>query len=86
VGRARLCRGAPVGGDGVGGGVSGLFACELIEAAAVSEGEGSRGVNGISGVDGDGGSMASGAWSEGRVRIGDCGGTCIGELCTVLMV
>jgi hypothetical protein len=46
-------------------------------------------VDGISGVDGDGGSMASGAWGEGRVRIGDCGGTrgtCIGELCTVLMV
>jgi hypothetical protein len=80
--------GARVGGGGVGGGVPGSFGCELIEAATVSEGEGSRGVDGISGVDGEGGSMASDA-CEGRVRIGDCGGTCggrIGELCTVLMV
>jgi hypothetical protein len=34
-GRARLCRGAIVGGGGVGGGVPGLFGCELIEVAAV---------------------------------------------------
>lgn len=35
VGRARLCKGALVGCGGVGGGVSRLFGCELIEAAAV---------------------------------------------------
>ena len=65
VGRARLCRRALVGGGGVGGGVPESFGCELVEAIAVREGEGSRGVDGISGVDGDGGSMASGAWGEG---------------------
>lgn len=43
-------------------------------------------MDGISVVDGVDGSMATGAWGEGPVRMGDCGGTCIGELCTVLMV
>ncbi|KAI0276966.1 hypothetical protein BGY98DRAFT_934728 [Russula aff. rugulosa BPL654] len=46
-----------------------LFGCELIEVAAVWEGEGSRRVDGISGDDGNGGSMASGTWGEGQVWI-----------------
>lgn len=35
VGRARLFKEALVGGGGVGGGVPGLFGCELIEVATV---------------------------------------------------
>jgi hypothetical protein len=77
-GRARLCGGARVGGGGgVGGGVPMLLGCELMEGATDWDGEGTLSVDGVSGIDGNGAGVASVAWG---------GGTCGGELFTLLIV